>query len=362
MEPSLTSATSSRLADGAFGSLPQGRLEQYLADLLGEPVELVEVARTEGGWSRQTHRVNLRSRGGAELRLALRSEVSAGVLEKNLDREWAIMRAVSATAVPLPRLYGFEESGEILGRRFITTEWVDGTVANPWRRSGKEFLAAASARSLLGNSWTDDIVALHAIPAQMLREAGVDEQVTAGSYVEREVGRWSAKIESAPHHPGALVAEACHWLRDNPPDQVNETCVVHGDLRIGNMIIRDDRVAAFFDWEMAGLGDWRDELGYLLMPYNGGKLLEPTPPTAGGLMHPQEFLELYLSRSERQISAGETIYSMILGCVKMIAIFCTGIEEYAAGRSSDPRLPWLNIRLGGLMDDMDGLLEAGPPW
>jgi aminoglycoside phosphotransferase (APT) family kinase protein len=295
--------------------------------------------------------------------LCLRSEVVAGVSEPNLDREWQIMQAVAGSGVPIPHVYCFESTTTVTGARFIAMEWVNGEVPNPWRRAGKQFLAAAAARGNLGPDWVRAIVRLHSAPvAGRLVSAGVDSELTMDRFLVGEIEHWSTIIESAANHPGALVVEACHWLRDNPPQTAGPITALHGDLRMGNLIVAEDRVVALLDWEMAGLGDWRADLGYCLMPYNGGKLLEHHSPTAGGLMAPEAFLELYESESGRRLSPDEAAYFMVLGSVKMIAIFCTAIDQYAAGRSTDPRFAWLSIPLAGLVDDIVGLLESGVRW
>ncbi len=360
---SSTSGISSRLTEAEASNETRAQLQEYLSKRLGEELQVEELERMEGGWSRQTHRVRLRSRTGAELTLCLRSEVAAGVSERNLEREWRIMQAVAGTGVPMPGLYCFEHTGEVTGNRFIAMEWVAGTVPNPWRRSGKQFLSAADQRGGLGPDWVRAIARLHsATVGERLAGAGLDEGVTAAEFLRREVGRWSARIEGAANHPGALVVEGCRWLTDNMPPAHDPVSAVHGDLRMGNFVILEDRIAAFLDWEMAGLGDWRADIGYCLMPYNGGKLLKPTPATAGGLLHPQAFLDLYESESGHRLGREEAVYFMVLGTVKMIAIFCTGIDEYTAGRSADPRLAWLSIPLAGLVEDIDRLLASGPSW
>jgi aminoglycoside phosphotransferase (APT) family kinase protein len=137
---------------------------------------------------------------------------------------------------------------------------------------------------------------------------------------------------------------------------------VHGDLRIGNMLVDGRRVVAFLDWEMAGIGDWRADIGYSLMPYHAGKLLSPVPPSANLLVHPQVFLDRYASATGRSMSDDELRWFILLGCVKMIAILCTGIDSHAAGQTVDPRLAWTSIAIPGLVSDMCGLMEDGLPW
>jgi hypothetical protein len=53
---------------------------------------------------------------------------------------------------------------------------------------------------------------------------------------------------------------------------------------------------------------------------------------------------------------------MVLGCVKLISILCTGIDSYMSERSLDPRLVWLNIAVPGLVQDALDLIEKGLTW
>ena len=42
--------------------------------------------------------------------------------------------------------------------------------------------------------------------------------------------------------------------------------VVHGDFRLGNMLVEEDGIAAVLDWELVHLGDPLEDLGYLCVP------------------------------------------------------------------------------------------------
>ena len=45
------------------------------------------------------------------------------------------------------------------------------------------------------------------------------------------------------------MVEVGTWLAANVPEQLPATAV-HGDYRLGNMIVQGDRIAAVLDWEM----------------------------------------------------------------------------------------------------------------
>ena len=63
-----------------------------------------------------------------------------------------------------------------------------------------------------------------------------------------------------------IVDEVGELARRDLPEPLPPT-VVHGDYRLGNMIVRDGRIAAVLDWEMGAIGDPRADVGYLLATY-----------------------------------------------------------------------------------------------
>lgn len=58
-----------------------------------------------------------------------------------------------------------------------------------------------------------------------------------------------------------LIALGLAWLRANLPPPVPPR-VVHGDLRIGNVMASDGHLAGVLDWELAHLGDPHEDLAY----------------------------------------------------------------------------------------------------
>jgi aminoglycoside phosphotransferase (APT) family kinase protein len=332
-------------------------LSEFLSSVLGRAVAVSGLDRVEGGWSRQLHRCLLED-GTA---LALRGEVRSSVLDTDIGREFAILTALGPAPVPRPRVFGFEATGDVLGHRFIAMEWVEGVSVNLWRVEAGEIFGPGALAGI-ARSWTRDIVALHQADANLFRASGIDVDLDADGYVSSEVALWTDRVRCSEHHPGPLVEEACEWLGRNPPGPSGDTSIVHGDLRLGNMVIGADRVRAFLDWEMAGLGDWRADIGYSLMPYHAGKLLAPIRPSWNQLVEPREFLEQYWASSGREMTDKDLEFFIVLACTKMIAILCTGIDAFQAGRSRDPRLPWMSIAVPGLVDDICTILDAGLPW
>src|SRR4051812_27499843 len=214
----------------------------YLSDLLGEQLTVQDLERIEGGWSRQTHRVVATGADGQERLLALRGEIDNSVLDTDLEREWRILRSVAGSGIPLPGVHGFEGSRDVLGHRFITTGWVNGTGVNPWRIGPAERAAWDETREALAAQWIGDIAHLHHLDPDRMWEHGIDTGCDAAAYVKAEVAHWTGILRAAAHGPGYLVDEACRWLETNTPPAEDGASIVHGDLRIGNMLVDAGRV------------------------------------------------------------------------------------------------------------------------
>jgi aminoglycoside phosphotransferase (APT) family kinase protein len=65
--------------------------------------------------------------------------------------------------------------------------------------------------------------------------------------------------------PHPTFEMAICWLRDHRPDDRPAT-IVHGDLRLGNVIVGDEGLGAVIDWELVHLGNPMADLGWLCAP------------------------------------------------------------------------------------------------
>ena len=88
--------------------------------------------------------------------------------------------------------------------------------------------------------------------------------------VERLATQWA---EAGGDRP--IIALGLAWLRAHTPAPVPPV-VVHGDLRIGNLMVHDGRLSGVLDWELAHLGDGHEDLAYGCMTvWRFGRLNHP---------------------------------------------------------------------------------------
>ena len=96
------------------------------------------------------------------------------------------------------------------------------------------------------------------------------------------------------------------WLRNNLPD-CGSPVLVHGDYRTGNFLYDEDnlKITALLDWELAYLGDFHDDLAWVIQRVFG--TIEDGVFRAGDLFERDEFLNEYAKQSGRTVNP-ETLH------------------------------------------------------
>jgi len=215
-------------------------LGDRLAAVLGS-VEIRALTHLSGGASRQTWRFEA---DGVPLILQRQRPGD----ERDLAVEVAALRAGHAAGVPTARIVRASVDATELGAPYMILQHVDGeTTARKILRDA-EF---AEAREALAAQLAAALVGIHSIdPAAIPGIADVD-QVERYREVLDTVGE--------PHPTFEL---AFKWLAENRPPPVARG-VVHGDFRLGNVIVGHDGLRAVLDWELVHLGDPMEDLGWL---------------------------------------------------------------------------------------------------
>jgi aminoglycoside phosphotransferase (APT) family kinase protein len=183
-----------------------------------------------------------------------------------------------------------------------------------------------AARRRLAGDLVDTLVEIHAADVTV---PGLAAFRRPGNYNERQVRRFLQLWELNQTRDLPTVERVGHWLAANVPEQLSPT-VVHGDYRLGNMIVmreRPERLAAVLDWEMGAIGDPRADVGYLVATYSepGGSEnpLGTSPVTAtDGFPSRSELVERYVSRSGRDIEPLAWFEALALW---KAAVFCEAI-------------------------------------
>ncbi len=246
------------------GSERTAAIRSRLAEILGEPAG-GEVRRLSGGASRETY---LYERSGRR-RLILQCE-HAGKPTGEPPGQAALLDAASAVGVPVASVVAHGRDDAVLGAAWTLVEAVAGT-SDP-----AEILASASPAGLLEDI-AAALAAVHRMPADPALAPPAEEPLAQLRALHDHLGEPHPVFELAFRTLGP----------DRPPER---TTLVHGDFRIGNLMVDRDRVTGVLDWELTHIGDPVEDLGWLCVA--AWRFSRADLP-AGGLGTREQLLDAY---------------------------------------------------------------------
>jgi aminoglycoside phosphotransferase (APT) family kinase protein len=240
----------------------------------------------------------------------------------DMVREAGLQNAVRAAGFDrLAEIVAVCEDESVLGVPFYVMRFIDGHVITAALPHGLE---TEQTRYALGMDLVDTLVEIHAA-----RGPSLEPFARPGSYMERQVRRFSQLWEINKTRELPQVEQVAAHLAGHLPEPLEET-VVHGDYRLGNMMVAPadpTRIVAVLDWEMGAIGDPRADVGYLLATYNepNGSVsaLGSSPVTAEpGFPTRAQLVERYAERSGRDVEPLAWFEALALW---KAAVFCEAI-------------------------------------
>ncbi len=282
------------MAEGIHSERVTAWLEEHVEGIQ-PPLKFDLIA---GGHSNLTYAIT----DASGQRWVLRRPPLGHVLESAHDvaREHRIISALASTDVPVAPTAGVCEDRSINEAPFYIMRFVDGAVLH-------DADAAAAVpehdRRALGFEVIDVLARLHAIDPDAV---GLGDLGRKEAYLERQLKRWTRQWEQSKTRDIPAM-EACRdLLAERMPEQVGAS-IVHGDYRLGNMLVSGPRITAVLDWELCTLGDPLADVGYLLNSWiEPGELDtrpgDQPPTTAGGFPTRNELVERYQDATGRDLS------------------------------------------------------------
>ncbi|MDF2823744.1 MAG: Phosphotransferase [Mycobacterium sp.] len=194
-----------------------------------------------------------------------------------LDHQFEVMRlAGELTDVPVPTMRWLENTGSVLGTPFFLMDHVDGTVppdVMPYTFGGNWFFdATPEQQRVLQESTVDVLAQLHSIPDATARFGFLTQAYPPGATALRRQLGWLTdwyRFSVPDIGASALVERALTWLEDNFPADVaaEDSVLLWGDSRIGNVLYREFEPVAVLDWEMATVGPRELDVAWLIFAH-----------------------------------------------------------------------------------------------
>jgi aminoglycoside phosphotransferase (APT) family kinase protein len=301
--------------------MDEGRVAAFLdAAGLGEgPIHATRIG--EGGGSNFTF---LLERGPDRFVLRRPPRPPLPPSAHDMIREAALQNAIRVAGFErLAEIVAVCEDDAVLGVPFYVMRYLDGEVITNTLPAA---LDGPAARHALGLDLVDALAEIHAAD---VTEPQLATFARPGSYLERQVRRFTQLWELNKTRELPTVDHVAARLSEHLPDPIAPT-VVHGDYRLGNMMVARDeptRIEAVLDWEMGAIGDPRADVGYLLATYSepagAPSPLGTSPVTAEpGFPSRDELVDRYVERTAREVEPLGWFEALALW---KAAVFCEAI-------------------------------------
>jgi aminoglycoside phosphotransferase (APT) family kinase protein len=335
---------------------PEGRPAAEIATALGDiatrlygaDAELRRLERLTGGASQELWAFDV-STGGGVRELILRRNPAGTVKRESaagMETEARALRLAVAAGVPAPAVEHVLTPADGLGSGYVMVRLPGETLA---RRILRE-PAYAEARTRLAAQLGAAAARIHRID---VAAAGELNRTTPAQAVEASYERYRALGMDRP-----VVEWAFRWLRDHTPSDDLEPCVVHGDLRTGNIIVGPEGLRAVLDWEVVHLGDPMEDLGWICVPsWRFGEIDKP----AGGFGTREQLFAGYEAEAGRRVDPERVRFWEALGTLRWGLSCAMMAREFQAGDRSVERAAIGRRASETEIDLLRMLAPEGPP-
>ncbi|WP_211907346.1 phosphotransferase family protein [Pikeienuella piscinae] len=305
-------------------------LVAYLRSRLPGDWNALRIERFSGGQSNPTFRLE----AGQET-YVLRKRPEGPLLPSAhaIDREYRVMGALRASAVPVPAMKLFCADETVIGASFFVMEHVAGRVV---KEPALPDVAPAD-RAATYDAMNAALAAVHNVD---LEAAGLADYGRPAGFYSRQIKRWSQQYRASETETIPAMDALIAWLPERLP-ATERAALVHGDFRLENLILHPERpeVSAVLDWELSTLGDPLGDLAYNCLPWR-------LPPRAfGGLMERDlagsgipteaEYVANYCRRTGRNGIEGWNFY-VAFALFRMAAILQGVLKRSLEGNAASP--------------------------
>lgn len=278
-------------------------VEERLAEA-GRRSRVVGLASLTAGASRATHRIELEAVDGSRSFVILQHETGDEPRRADGMRlEAAALAAAARAGVRCPQVVAVNEPPSAsatgpLGPSWMITEAVAGESIARRILVDDRFV---DARPQLGPQLGRTLGLLH---------RGVDPESLPGLEGDDPLVVYRERADEIDLISPAFEA-AFRYLEDNRPVPLGPA-LVHGDFRLGNLLVDTDGLTSVLDWELVHRGDPREDLGWVCVKawrFGGAA------PVAG-VGDYQPFLDAYAETSGTEVGLDDLRWWELLGSLK----------------------------------------------
>jgi aminoglycoside phosphotransferase (APT) family kinase protein len=334
------------------------RLRGFIARSSGAPAAVEVIGPLAGGASKAAYAVDITVGDGpragfhaAVLRMDLGGKIYESAHE--CGEEARVMQAVRARGVVAPAVLWSGAAGEAFSRAFLVMERVEGETIG---RRIVRLPELEEARRALPRQMGEALAGIHATdpaPLPFLPRAR-SGQSPAAAAIERSRGELD-RLGGA--HP--VLEAGWRWLAARAPPRGGEV-LVHGDFRLGNLVVGPSGLRAILDWEFAARGDPHEDLAW---PFVRDWRFGRDDLRFAGLSGGEDFLAAYERASGLAIDRASLAFWEALGNFRWALGCLTQARRHQSGKEPSVELASLGRRACEMelemMDRIAALAAAG---
>jgi len=312
-------------------------LAGVLRPILGDEVVVENLQTLTGGASRTTYSFDAVT-AAQRRRLILRSAPVDNRFA-GMELEAAVQQAAADAGAPVPHIVVASNSVAALGNPFLICDEVAGeTIVRRIQRNLDD-----TGRATLLEQCAQALAAIH--------RARTD----AVGLIERdEIAEWRQRLDELGDTT-ATFEWAFRWLEANRP-QPGRRALVHGDFRMGNLIVDGSTLSAVLDWEAVHIGEVYEDLAWFCV--RAWRFGAPADLTAGGLGSLEDFVTAYERADGTPVDRDALRWWQVLGTLKWGIICRYQAERHLSGQTRSVELATIGRRVCENEWDILDLLEG----
>ena len=315
------------------------QLEAVLRPALGDGVVVENLRALTGGASRTTWAFDAVTdeRHALILRTGPPDDVHA-----SMELEAAVQQRAAAAGAPVPQIVTADNSAAALGNPYLICNAIAGeTIVRRIYRTlddaGRDRLLRQCAQALADihrADWTD---------------LGLTES--------DQLSEWRDRLDEM-RDTTATFEWAFRWLAANRPPS-SPHVLVHGDFRMGNLIVDENGLAAVLDWELVYTGEVYEDLAWFCI--RAWRFSAPEDLGAGGLGSVESFLSAYESAAGTELDRDVFRWWLTVATLRWGVICRFQAERHLSGQTPSVELAAIGRRVAETEWDVLDLLTGGGP-
>jgi aminoglycoside phosphotransferase (APT) family kinase protein len=259
-----------------------------------------------------------------------------------MELEAAVQQRAAAAGAPVPQIVTADNSAAALGNPYLICNAIAGeTIVRRIHRSLDD-----DGRRRLLQQCAHALAAIHRADPDGIGPTDADQREEWRDRRD-EMGDTTATFEWA-----------FRWLAAHRPPP-SPRVLVHGDFRMGNLIVDNTGLAAVLDWELVHTGEVYEDLAWFCI--RAWRFGAPEDLGAGGLGSVESFLSAYEAAAGIELDRDVFRWWLTVATLRWGVICRFQAERHLSGQTPSVELAAIGRRVAETEWDVLDLLEGGGP-